>query len=270
MSSIKLIPLFFLAIFQVQQEGCGILDKQGEKINLVKQTEDIYDMYIVDIPFERSIYQDMSIKERKMMEVSTVELPAEEGYIVRKDSFNIDGKILKSTFDMEGTKDSLKYEYKSTGQIAAVHTFNQDADSTSVKYYYDDYGMMTRIIYYRDQITAYDLNYNKYGKLTDKRLSDESPTYSPKREIYHYNSFGKMIKELILTKNVITEKNARIYDKKRRIATIEHYANGIVMSSSSFLYNEQGLVNIRKDKFRITAEEEEVKIYEFLYEYYEK
>lgn len=267
MNFLRLIPLFFLAIFQVQQNGCGI-EKEVEKLNLPKQTESIYDMYILDIPFERSIYKDLSVKERKMMEVSTVDLPAEEGYIVRKDSFDRKGRILKSTFDMEGTKDSLKYEYKPTGQIAAVHTFNQDADSTSVKYFYDNYGMMTQIIYYRDQITAYDLSYNKYGKLTDKRVSDESPTYSPKREIYHYNSFGKMIKELILTNNVITEKNARIYDKKKRIAAIEHYANGIVMSSSSFLYNEQGLVNIRKDKFRVTTEQEEVKIYEFLYEYY--
>lgn len=266
MNIIKLFPLFILFIFQTQQKGC---DKgKEEKVNLEKQTADLYDAYILDMPFDRNIYQNLKVKERKMMEVSTVDLPAEEGYIVRKDSFDLEGKIVKSSFDMEGTKDSLKYEYKETGQIAAVHTYNQDVDSTSIKYFYDNFGMMTQIIYYREKVTAFDLDYNKYGKLTDKKLSDESPNYSPKREIYRYNSFGKMVQGLILTNNVITAKEARIYDKKKRIATIEQYANGIIMSSSAFLYNEQGLINIRKDKFRVTAENEETKIYEFIYEYY--
>lgn len=258
------MPLLFLAVVQLQQKGC---DKE-DKPTLKELTADAYDMYILDMPYSRSIYQVNNVKDRRMMEVSTVDLPAEEGYIVRKDSFDMNGRIVKSAFMVEGEKDSLKYEYLSSGQIEKVHTFNQDADSTSLQYVYDQYGMLKQVVYFREKMVAYDFSHNKYGKMTDKRLSDDSPTYSPVREIYRYNGIGNMISSLTLTKNIPTARQQRYYDKKNRITKTEERANGIVMSSSTYLYNDLGLLSIRKDWFRISSDEEEMRVYEFLYERY--
>lgn len=248
----------------MQQKGC---DKE-DKPTLKELTADVYDMYILDMPYERDVYQKNNIKDSKMMEVSTVDLPAEEGYIVRKDSFDMQGRIVKSAFMMEGEKDSLKYEYIISGQIEKIHSFNQNADSISTQYVYDEYGMLKQVVYFREKMTAYDFSHNKYGKMTDKRLSNDSPSYSPIREIYRYNGTGNMISSLTLSKNIPTARQQRYYDKKNRISKIEELANGIVMSSSTYLYNELGLLSIRKDWFRISSDEEETKVYEFLYEYY--
>lgn len=238
------MPLLFLAVIQVQQKGCD----KGDKPDLKELTADVYDMYILDLPYSRDIYQQHNIRNRSMMEVSTIDLPAEEGYIVRKDSFDTYGKIVKSAFMMEGDKDSLKYEYLPSGQIEKVHTFNQDTDSTNLQYIYDEYGMLEQVVYFREKITAFDFSHNKYGKMTDKRLSSESPTYSPIREIYRYNGMGNMISSLTLSKNTPTSRQQRYYDKKNRISKTEELANGIVMSSSTYLYNELGVLSVRDRK----------------------
>ncbi|MGK0391095.1 MAG: hypothetical protein ACI94Y_003856 [Maribacter sp.] len=264
MRILKLMPLLFLAVMQLQQRGC---DKEN-KPTLKELTADAYDMYLLDMPYAREIYQQNNIKDRSMMEVSTVDLPAEEGYIVRKDSFGMNGRIIKSSFMMEGEKDSLRYEYLASGQIERIHSFNQDADSTSLQYVYDKYGMLKQVVYFRKKMLAYNFSHNKYGKMTDKRLSNDSPTYSPIREIYRYNGIGNMISSLTLSQNIPTAKQQKYYDKKNRITKTEELANGIVMSSSTYFYNDLGLLSIRKDWFRISSDEEEIKVYEFLYEYY--
>lgn len=258
------MPLLFLIVIQLQQKGC---DKE-DKPTLKELAADAYDLYILDMPYEREVYQQNHIQNRSMMEVSIVDLPAEEGYIVRKDSFDMNGRIMKSAFMMKGEKDSLKYEYLLSGQIEKVHSFNQDADSTRLQYVYDEYGMLKQVVYFREEMIAYDFYHNKYGKMTDKRLSDDSPTYSPIRKIYRYNGIGNMISTLTLNKNVPTARQQRYYDKRNRISKTEELANGIVMSSSTYIYNELGLLSIRKDWFRISSDEEETRVYEFLYERY--
>ncbi len=267
MRFLRLLPLFLLVITHAPQKGC-FKDKKQEEPNYAVLTANAYDMYILDMPMSRDLYREKKIKSRKMMEVSTIDLPAEEGYVVRQDDFDEQGRILKTTYMKEAEKDSIKYEYHSTGQIEKVHAYPQEGDSTTVHYFYDEYGMMSHALFYRDKVTAYEFDHNFYGKMTDKRLSEDSPSYSPVREIYKFNSHGYMIQKLVLTKNVPTAKQKRYYDKKNRISKTEELANGIVMSSRNYLYNEQGLLSIRKDIFRLSRDEEEMKVYEFIYEYH--
>lgn len=243
--------------------------EQKNKKSLAELTANAYDAYILDLPYQRELYRKKGIRLRKMLEVSTGLLPVEEGHLSRVDSFDTSGKLLKTTFLSENYLDSIVYEYQATGQIIATQEYHKEGDTTKTQYVYNKIGMMQQIIYFRTPITAWDLDHNSNGKLTDKRLSDESPTFSPLREIYRYNSVGQMMETLYLTNNMPTSRLKRHYDRKGRITKNEHLTNGIVMSSSSFVYTLDDLLSIQKEMIRLNKNKTQEKVYEFIYENYE-
>ncbi len=257
--------LMFSFFIQIQEKGC-----KKEQEAPQERDYSVYDNYILDMPMDRKSYLAQSIKERKMMEVEVLDLPAEQESIARIDSFDIDGKLLKIRHIKDEFVDSLIYEYTPMGQIEKEHEYPKEKDSTTTQFYYNASGMLSQVIHYRDKVTAYDTDHNKYYKLTDKRISEESPTYSNTREIYKYDSWGRMKEAMVLIDNVPTHKEKRYYDGKSRISKKEFLHQGVVMHSSEYIYNDDDLLSIRKDKIRLDKEKFEWRVYEFTYTYYPK
>ncbi len=257
---IKWFSILFLFFVQIQEKGC-------EKEKDVPEGMDysVYDNYILDLPLQRDLYAAANIRKREMMVLEIEDLPGNEKNVVRMDFFGTDGRLLKIEFKDDVYKDSIVYEYTALGQIEKEHIYHKERDSTTTQYYYHPSGMMTQVIHYRDQVTAYDMYHNSHYKLTDKRISEESPTHSDRREIYKFDSMGRMIQGMVLVKNVPTEKEKRYYDGKHRISKKEFLHQGLMMQSSQYIYNDAGLLSIRKDKTRLAKDDFSEKVFEFVY-----
>lgn len=233
-------------------------------------TADSYDGYIMDLPYPRQTYTQLGVKLRSMMEVSTVDLPLAEGLRVRRDTFDKGGRLLRTWFETEAPSDSIRYEYEPEGQIKKVTTYYKD-DSIYTQYQYDRMGMMTQVVFVRDgEMWAYNTYHNKYAKLTDLQLSDESPKTSNVREIYRFDSRGRHIKSMRLVDNVIVETHEKQYNGKGQVEQTKEMANGRIMATTEYMYGQNGLLQLKKDRIILSDEEVEVRMYEFVYAYYDE
>ncbi len=250
---------------------CGIGKESFiDNKDIKKNVSDTYDLYIIDYPFKRDLYKENNIKERKMAELSIEDLATNTIEICRVDSFAIDGKLLKTSFVKDEERDSIIYQYNETGQIIHVNIYykkNHEIDTTL--YFYDEKGMMTQMMYKKDsKIEHYNMYHNTYYKLTDKKISGESPVQNNRREIYNYNSLGQMIQSRVLVKNVPMSKELWYYDSKYRLYKKEIQHNGTTMHLQEFVYNDNGFLAVLKEKFRLSKDENQSKSFEFTYENY--
>ncbi len=255
----KWIFLFIFLGIQIQEKGCKNEEIPSNKIEFK------YDYFILDMPHNRDLYTKLNIKERKMLEVKTIDLPAEKENIVRVDSFDTFGKVLKVKYFYHTFLDSLKYDYTELGEVEKKYVFSTQTESDITQFYYDDRGMMKQLIVYRDETLAYDIFHTTFWKLTDQLGAVESPTPVPARYIYKYDSFGRLKQKTTIVKGNITEKELRFYDGKNRLVRQEYYHQGVLKSTTHFSYNANGLLSIQKNKTRLAKEEWQEKVYEFVY-----